>query len=93
MEQPEDQQGAVLLWGAAVDWLPRFSRDKGALWNKGCTSKMDTAVTSPHCVVKSHLHCSLCGTVGALQYFYCRDEPLDTFTCSTAGERKFKWIP
>uniref|UniRef100_A0AAZ1Y0C3 Shieldin complex subunit 2 C-terminal domain-containing protein n=1 Tax=Oreochromis aureus TaxID=47969 RepID=A0AAZ1Y0C3_OREAU len=43
VEQPEDQQGAVLLWGAAVDWLPRFSRDKGALWNKGCTSKMDTA--------------------------------------------------
>uniref|UniRef100_A0A3B4GY37 Shieldin complex subunit 2 n=1 Tax=Pundamilia nyererei TaxID=303518 RepID=A0A3B4GY37_9CICH len=43
VEQPEDQQGAVLLWGAAVDWLPRFSRDKGTLWNKGCTSKMDTA--------------------------------------------------
>ncbi|XP_035770746.1 shieldin complex subunit 2 [Neolamprologus brichardi] len=33
VEQPEDQQGAVLLWGAAVDWLPRFSRDKGAVWD------------------------------------------------------------
>lgn len=31
MEQPGDPQGAVLLlWGAAVDWLPGFSTNKGA---------------------------------------------------------------
>uniref|UniRef100_A0A3B5BAV5 Shieldin complex subunit 2 n=1 Tax=Stegastes partitus TaxID=144197 RepID=A0A3B5BAV5_9TELE len=29
VEQPDGQQGALLLWGAAVDWLPRFSRDRG----------------------------------------------------------------
>lgn len=32
VEQPGDQQGVLLLlWGAAVDWLPGFSRDKGAV--------------------------------------------------------------
>lgn len=29
VEQPDGQQGALLLWGAAVDWLPRFRRDRG----------------------------------------------------------------
>uniref|UniRef100_A0A3Q1BVS5 Shieldin complex subunit 2 C-terminal domain-containing protein n=1 Tax=Amphiprion ocellaris TaxID=80972 RepID=A0A3Q1BVS5_AMPOC len=29
VEQPGGQQGALLLWGSAVDWLPRFSRDRG----------------------------------------------------------------
>lgn len=29
MEQSDGQQGALLLWGAALDWLPLFSRDRG----------------------------------------------------------------
>uniref|UniRef100_G3N8S0 Uncharacterized protein n=1 Tax=Gasterosteus aculeatus TaxID=69293 RepID=G3N8S0_GASAC len=32
VEQPLGQQGALLLWGAAVDWLPRFNRDRAAVW-------------------------------------------------------------
>ncbi|XP_070833807.1 shieldin complex subunit 2 [Chaetodon trifascialis] len=33
VEQPDGQQGALLLWGAAVDWLPRFRRDRAAVWD------------------------------------------------------------
>ncbi|XP_044069855.1 shieldin complex subunit 2 [Siniperca chuatsi] len=33
VEQPDGQQGALLLWGAAVDWLPRFNRDRAAVWD------------------------------------------------------------
>ncbi|KAM8859070.1 shieldin complex subunit 2 isoform 2-T3 [Spinachia spinachia] len=33
VEQPHGQQGALLLWGAAVDWLPRFNRDRAAVWD------------------------------------------------------------
>ncbi|XP_058506953.1 shieldin complex subunit 2 [Solea solea] len=33
VEQPGGQQGALLLWGAAVEWLPRFSADKVAVWD------------------------------------------------------------
>ncbi|XP_018550126.1 LOW QUALITY PROTEIN: shieldin complex subunit 2 [Lates calcarifer] len=33
VEQPNGQQGALLLWGAAVDWLPRFKRDRAAVWD------------------------------------------------------------
>ncbi|XP_027138159.1 shieldin complex subunit 2 isoform X2 [Larimichthys crocea] len=33
VEQPGGQQGALLLWGAAVEWLPRFNRDRGAVWD------------------------------------------------------------
>ncbi|KAM9345057.1 shieldin complex subunit 2 isoform 1-T2 [Symphorus nematophorus] len=33
VEQPEGQQGALLLWGAAVGWLPRFKQDKAAVWD------------------------------------------------------------
>ncbi|XP_075939562.1 shieldin complex subunit 2 isoform X1 [Anarhichas minor] len=32
VEQPHGQQGALLLWGAAVDWLSRFNRDRAAVW-------------------------------------------------------------
>ncbi|XP_068590523.1 shieldin complex subunit 2 [Cebidichthys violaceus] len=32
VEQPHGQQGALLLWGAAVDWLPRFNRDRASVW-------------------------------------------------------------
>ncbi|KAM9847975.1 shieldin complex subunit 2 [Aulostomus maculatus] len=33
VEQPDGQQGVLLLWGAAYDWLRRFNRDKAAVWN------------------------------------------------------------
>ncbi|XP_035460941.2 shieldin complex subunit 2 isoform X2 [Scophthalmus maximus] len=33
VEQPDGNQGALLLWGAAVDWLPRFNRDRAAVWD------------------------------------------------------------
>ncbi|XP_076599094.1 shieldin complex subunit 2 [Chaetodon auriga] len=33
VEQPDGQQGALLLWGAAVDWLPRFRQDRAAVWD------------------------------------------------------------
>ncbi|MEQ2209995.1 hypothetical protein XENOCAPTIV_006995, partial [Xenoophorus captivus] len=29
VEQPGGQQGALLLWGAAMGWLPRFNKHKG----------------------------------------------------------------
>ncbi|CAJ1066653.1 shieldin complex subunit 2 isoform X1 [Xyrichtys novacula] len=29
VEQPGGHQGALLLWGAAVDWLPLINRDRG----------------------------------------------------------------
>lgn len=29
VEQAGGQQGALVLWGAAVDWLHRFNRDRG----------------------------------------------------------------
>lgn len=29
VEQPGGQQGVLLLWGAAVAWLPQFSKNKG----------------------------------------------------------------
>uniref|UniRef100_A0A3Q3W6V1 Uncharacterized protein n=1 Tax=Mola mola TaxID=94237 RepID=A0A3Q3W6V1_MOLML len=32
VEQPESQQGALVLWGAAVDWLPRFTKNT-AVWD------------------------------------------------------------
>uniref|UniRef100_UPI0037E7EE82 shieldin complex subunit 2 n=1 Tax=Semicossyphus pulcher TaxID=241346 RepID=UPI0037E7EE82 len=33
VEQPDGQQGAVLLWGAAVDWLPRINSNRAAVWD------------------------------------------------------------
>ncbi|XP_065815482.1 shieldin complex subunit 2 isoform X2 [Labrus bergylta] len=32
VEQPDGQHGTLLLWGAAVDWLPRVNRDT-AVWD------------------------------------------------------------
>lgn len=41
VEQPGEQQGALLLlWGPAMDWLPGFSRDKGAVG--GSVSALET---------------------------------------------------
>lgn len=33
VEQPGGQQGTLLLWGAAVEWLPRINRDRAAVWD------------------------------------------------------------
>ncbi|XP_026210216.1 shieldin complex subunit 2 isoform X2 [Anabas testudineus] len=33
VEQVDGHQGALLLWGAAVDWLHRFNRDRAAVWD------------------------------------------------------------
>ncbi|KAK5617356.1 hypothetical protein CRENBAI_007243 [Crenichthys baileyi] len=33
VEQPDGQQGALLLWGAAMGWLPRFNKHKDAVWD------------------------------------------------------------
>ncbi|XP_072293249.1 shieldin complex subunit 2 [Eucyclogobius newberryi] len=33
VEQPGGQQGALVLWGAAVEWLSRFARDKATVWD------------------------------------------------------------
>ncbi|XP_029963382.1 shieldin complex subunit 2 [Salarias fasciatus] len=33
VEQADGQQGALLLWGSAVDWLPQFNRDRNAVWD------------------------------------------------------------
>nr|XP_020482213.2 shieldin complex subunit 2 [Labrus bergylta] len=33
VEQPDGQHGTLLLWGAAVDWLPRVNRDTAAVWD------------------------------------------------------------
>lgn len=40
VQQPGGQQGALLLWGAAMDWLPRFSKHKGT---RGQRSQNDPA--------------------------------------------------
>ncbi|XP_040905198.1 shieldin complex subunit 2 [Toxotes jaculatrix] len=54
VEQPDDQQGALLLWGAAVDWLPRFNRDRAAVWDfhvllvrEGLTSDLPELHSTP----------------------------------------------
>ncbi|XP_054456682.1 shieldin complex subunit 2 [Anoplopoma fimbria] len=54
VEQPHGQQGALLLWGAAVDWLPRFNRDKAAVWDfrfllvrEGLTSDLTELHSTP----------------------------------------------
>ncbi|XP_028278598.1 shieldin complex subunit 2-like [Parambassis ranga] len=33
VEQPGGQQGVLQLWGAAVDWLPNFNKNRGAVWD------------------------------------------------------------
>ncbi|XP_030603397.1 shieldin complex subunit 2 isoform X2 [Archocentrus centrarchus] len=60
VEQPDGQQGVVLLWGAAVDWLPRFSRDKGAVWDfhillvrEGFTSDLPELHSTPWSTIQA----------------------------------------
>uniref|UniRef100_A0A3Q3J4B2 Uncharacterized protein n=1 Tax=Monopterus albus TaxID=43700 RepID=A0A3Q3J4B2_MONAL len=33
VEQAGGQQGTLLLWGVAVNWLPRFNQNKAAVWD------------------------------------------------------------
>ncbi|XP_034538338.1 shieldin complex subunit 2 isoform X2 [Notolabrus celidotus] len=33
VEQPGGQQGVLLLWGSAVEWLPRLSKERAAVWD------------------------------------------------------------
>ncbi|XP_026165130.1 shieldin complex subunit 2 isoform X2 [Mastacembelus armatus] len=33
VQQADGQQGVLLLWGTAVDWLPRFSANRAAVWD------------------------------------------------------------
>lgn len=54
VEQPDGQQGALLLWGAAVDWLPRFKQDGAAVWDfhvllvrEGLTSDLPELHSTP----------------------------------------------
>ncbi|XP_034040883.1 shieldin complex subunit 2 [Thalassophryne amazonica] len=53
VEQPGCQQGALLLWGSAVDWLLRF-RDRAAVWDfrfllvrEGLTSDLPELHSTP----------------------------------------------
>ncbi|XP_044229606.1 shieldin complex subunit 2 isoform X2 [Thunnus albacares] len=59
VEQPDGQQGALLLWGAAVDWLPRFNRDREAVWDlrfllvrEGLTSDLPELHSTPWSTVR-----------------------------------------
>ncbi|XP_037638068.1 shieldin complex subunit 2 isoform X2 [Sebastes umbrosus] len=54
VEQPDGQQGVLLLWGAAVDWRPRFNRDRAAVWDfhvllvrEGLTSDLPELHSTP----------------------------------------------
>ncbi|KAM4730055.1 shieldin complex subunit 2 [Anableps anableps] len=54
VEQPGGQQGALLLWGAAMDWLPRFNKHRDAVWDfrvllvrEGLTSDLSELHSTP----------------------------------------------
>ncbi|XP_056252041.1 shieldin complex subunit 2 [Seriola aureovittata] len=54
VEQPDGQQRALLLWGGAVDWLPRFNRDRAVVWDfhillvrEGLTSDLPELHSTP----------------------------------------------
>ncbi|KAK2824712.1 hypothetical protein Q5P01_021887 [Channa striata] len=54
VEQGDGQQGALVLWGAAVGWLPRFSRNRAAVWEfrvllvrEGLTSDLPELHSTP----------------------------------------------
>ncbi|CAK6979800.1 shieldin complex subunit 2%2C partial [Scomber scombrus] len=60
VEQPGGQQGALLLWGAAVDWLPKFNRDRAVVWDvrfllvrEGLTSDLPELHSTPWSSVRS----------------------------------------
>ncbi|XP_062256320.1 shieldin complex subunit 2 isoform X3 [Platichthys flesus] len=54
VEQPDGHQGTLLLWGAAVGWLPRFNRDRAVVWDfhillvrEGLTSDLPELHSTP----------------------------------------------
>uniref|UniRef100_A0A665U2X2 Uncharacterized protein n=1 Tax=Echeneis naucrates TaxID=173247 RepID=A0A665U2X2_ECHNA len=54
VEQPNGQQGVLLLWGAALEWLPRFKRDRTTVWDfrvlivrEGLTSDLPELHSTP----------------------------------------------
>ncbi|XP_034465057.1 shieldin complex subunit 2 isoform X1 [Hippoglossus hippoglossus] len=54
VEQPDGHQGTLLLWGAAVSWLPRFNRDRAVVWDfhillvrEGLTSDLPELHSTP----------------------------------------------
>lgn len=47
VEQPDSQQGVLVLWGAAVHWLSRFVQNKG----KAGKSTVPTAHKSANVLV------------------------------------------
>lgn len=54
VEQPGGQQARLVLWGAAMDWLPRITRDPKAVWDchvllvrEGVTSDLPEVHTTP----------------------------------------------
>ncbi|XP_069033240.1 shieldin complex subunit 2 [Embiotoca jacksoni] len=60
VEQPDSQQGALLLWGAAVEWLPRFNRDRTSVWDfrvllvrEGLTSDLPELHSTPWSSVRA----------------------------------------
>ncbi|XP_004077295.1 protein FAM35A isoform X1 [Oryzias latipes] len=59
VEQPGGQQGVLLLWGAAVAWLPQFSKNK-AVWDfhnllvrEGLTSDLPELHSTPWSSVRA----------------------------------------
>ncbi|XP_016518961.1 shieldin complex subunit 2 isoform X1 [Poecilia formosa] len=60
VQQPGGQQGALLLWGTAMDWLPRFSKHKDAVWDfrvllvrEGLTSDLTELHSTPWSSVRA----------------------------------------
>ncbi|XP_061767417.1 shieldin complex subunit 2 isoform X3 [Nerophis ophidion] len=54
VEQADGRRGALLLWGAALDWLPHFRTHKDAVWDvrvllvrEGLTSDLPELHTTP----------------------------------------------
>nr|XP_057915237.1 shieldin complex subunit 2 isoform X2 [Doryrhamphus excisus]XP_057915243.1 shieldin complex subunit 2 isoform X2 [Doryrhamphus excisus]XP_057915252.1 shieldin complex subunit 2 isoform X2 [Doryrhamphus excisus]XP_057915258.1 shieldin complex subunit 2 isoform X2 [Doryrhamphus excisus] len=85
VEQANSQQGALLLWGTAVDWLPRFRKYKDAVWDirfllvrEGLTSDLPELHTTPWSSIRlvddtdRRLQDFMCGTSS------CVDLDLDT---------------
>ncbi|XP_015233027.1 PREDICTED: protein FAM35A [Cyprinodon variegatus] len=59
VEQPDGQQGVLLLWGAAMDWLPRLQRHREAVWDfrvllvrEGLTSDLLELHSTPWSLVR-----------------------------------------
>uniref|UniRef100_A0A3Q2ZK84 Shieldin complex subunit 2 n=1 Tax=Kryptolebias marmoratus TaxID=37003 RepID=A0A3Q2ZK84_KRYMA len=60
VEQSDGLQGALLLWGAALDWLPLFNRDRDAVWDfhnllvrEGLTSDLLELHSTPWSLVRA----------------------------------------